>query len=90
MLQQTITILNKSGLHMRPAEQLVHLASQYQAEITLIKDDLQINGKSIMGILMLAAEHGSALTIKTDGTDEQEALQALVDLFEHHLGEQDE
>ncbi|MDP6054780.1 MAG: HPr family phosphocarrier protein, partial [Candidatus Latescibacteria bacterium] len=61
MLEQTVTILNKSGLHMRPAERLVHLASRFQAEITLIKDDLQINGKSIMGIMMLAAEHGSTL-----------------------------
>ena len=89
MLEQTVTILNKSGLHMRPAERLVHLASRFQAEITLIKDDLPINGKSIMGILMLAAEHGSTLPIRADGADEQEAIQALVDLFEHPLGEQE-
>ena len=88
MLEKTVTILNESGLHMRPSEQVVHLASRFQAEVTLLKDGFQVNGKSIMGILMLAAEHGSTLTIKTDGVDEQEALQAIVDLFDHHLGEQ--
>lgn len=73
---------------MRPAEQLVQLASRFQAEITLVKDDLPVNGKSIMGILMLAAEYGSEMTVRAEGADEQEALKALVDLFENHLGEE--
>jgi phosphocarrier protein HPr len=71
------TVTNKLGIHARPAAQFVKTASQYSCNIQVEKDDEQADGKSIMGLMMLAAGHGSILIISTDGDDADEALAAL-------------
>ena len=71
------TVTNKLGIHARPAAQFVKTASQYSCDIQVEKDDEQADGKSIMGLMMLAAGHGSILIISTDGDDADAALAAL-------------
>jgi len=71
------TVTNKLGIHARPAAQFVKTASQFTCDIQVDKDDEQADGKSIMGLMMLAAGHGSILSITTEGADEDEALEAL-------------
>ena len=73
-------IVNRAGLHARPAAELVKLASGFSSEIHVEKDGLQVNGKSIMGVLMLAAEQGSTLRFTASGSDAEAALRALTDL----------
>ena len=75
------TVTNKLGIHARPAAQFVKTASQYSCDIQVEKDDEQADGKSIMGLMMLAAGHGSILIISTDGDDADEALAALGSLI---------
>jgi phosphocarrier protein len=89
MIKQTARIANKLGLHARPSAQLVSTAAHYKSEVFFTKDDLRVNGKSIMGVMMLAAEHGSELLIECDGPDEQEALEAIVKVIESGFGEMD-
>jgi len=72
-----VTIVNRLGMHARPAALFVKTADRYRAEIWVGKDELEVNGKSIMGVMMLAAEPGSSLRIKAEGPDEAEALEAL-------------
>ena len=81
MLTGTATIVNKLGLHARPSALLVTTASQFQSEVWFSKDSLRVNGKSIMGVMMLAAEKGSELKIEVDGPDEEAALKALQDVI---------
>jgi phosphocarrier protein HPr len=81
MIQEQIQIINKHGLHARPAAQFVKIAGRFKAEIKVIKDGLEVNGKSIMGIMMLAAEPGSMITVIIEGDDEQDALRALKELI---------
>jgi phosphocarrier protein len=88
MIEKTVMINNKNGLHARPAAQLVKIASKFKSDILLIKDGMEINGKSIMGVMMLAAEVGSSLTVKANGTDEEEAVEAIIDLIENNFGEE--
>lgn len=87
MIERTVTIANKNGLHARPAAEIVKTAAKYKAEITLVRDDLEVNGKSIMGVMMLAAEYGSSLVLRADGQDAEEALSALTRLIEGKFGE---
>lgn len=87
MQQADIVIPNKLGLHARAAAKLVNLASQFKSEITLTRNGQEVNGKSIMGIMMLAAGKGSKLRLTTDGTDEHAALGALRALIENRFGE---
>jgi phosphocarrier protein len=87
MIERTVRIVNKNGLHARPAAEIVKLASRYQAEITLVRDDLEVNGKSIMGVMMLAAEFGSSLVLRAAGPDAEQAVRALSDLIERKFGE---
>jgi phosphocarrier protein HPr len=87
MTERTVTITNKYGIHARPAAEIVKLAAKYKSEITLIKDDTEVNGKSIMGVMMLAAEQGSQLLIRADGPDEAAALDALAGLIASNFGE---
>jgi len=79
-VQATVEIVNRMGLHARPASEFVRLAGRFHADIRVEKDGLEVNGKSIMGVLMLAAECGSALTIHAHGDDGPEALDALAAL----------
>lgn len=90
MIQEDIIIQNKHGLHARPAAQLVKIAGKFTSDIKVVKDGLEVNGKSIMGIMMLAAEPGSEITIIIDGEDEQEAMIALKDLIENNFYEEDQ
>lgn len=80
MSEATVQIMNRAGLHARPASEFVKLAGRYKAEIRVAKDGMEVNGKSIMGVLMLAAEHGSSLEIRADGDDAEEAVEALAAL----------
>ena len=77
MHEATVEIVNRAGMHARPASEFVKLAGGFAAEVRVEKDGLEVNGKSIMGVLMLAAERGSRLTIRADGADAEEALAAL-------------
>jgi phosphocarrier protein HPr len=87
MIERTVRIVNKNGLHARPAAEIVKLASRYQADITLVRDDLEVNGKSIMGVMMLAAEFGSSLVLRAAGPDAEQAVSALSDLIARKFGE---
>tara|TARA_B100000900_G_C20579630_1_gene716908 strand:+ start:1499 stop:1765 length:267 start_codon:yes stop_codon:yes gene_type:complete len=87
MLSKEVTVPNKLGIHARPAAQFVKTASQFEAEIRVEKDGEEINGKSIMGLMMLAAGHGSVLKLIAEGPDAEEALQALEDLVARNFGE---
>ena len=87
MIERTVTIQNRNGLHARPAAEIVKTAAKFRCEITLVREDLEVNGKSIMGVMMLAAEFGSQLVIRCDGADEQPALDALALLIESKFGE---
>tara|TARA_B100001750_G_C15488630_1_gene589844 strand:+ start:1213 stop:1476 length:264 start_codon:yes stop_codon:yes gene_type:complete len=85
MVIEKFTVKNSKGLHMRPAEQLVRVASKYKSEVRLIKDNIPVNGKSIMGVMMLAAEYGSSLTIEIDGPDENDAMENIAEMFHKDL-----
>ena len=87
MIERTVRIVNKNGLHARPAAEIVKLASKYQSDITLVREDLEVNGKSIMGVMMLAAECGSTLTLRASGPDEDAAVGAIADLIAAKFGE---
>ena len=87
MLEREVIIQNRLGLHARAAAKLVGIASGYAAEITLEKNGQRINGKSIMGVMMLAASKGTTLRLTVDGEGETEAMQALVGLIDDKIGE---
>lgn len=80
MHEATVEIVNRAGMHARPAAEFVKLAARFASAVKVEKDGLEVDGKSIMGVLMLAAECGSHLTIRADGEDAGAALQALSDL----------
>lgn len=83
----TLTIVNKLGLHARASAQFVKLASQFKSEINVTYDDTTVNGKSIMGLLTLAASCGTSVTLSANGPDEDESLTALQKLFAERFGE---
>ena len=87
MPERTVQIVNKAGLHARPAAEIVKLAARYASDITVVREDLEVNGKSIMGVMMLAAEYGSELLLRADGSDEQDAVSAIAKLIESKFGE---
>ena len=80
MTERTVQVLNPLGLHARPAAPLVRLASGYQSQVELERDGMVVNGKSIMGVMMLAAECGSSLVIRANGCDESAAVDAIAAL----------
>ncbi len=82
MVSREVKITNKLGLHARPASLFVKTAAQFESDIKIEKDGIEVNGKSIMGVMMLAAEQGSTITIKAEGNDEKEAIEALIQLIE--------
>lgn len=89
VVEKQVVIQNKTGLHARPAAEFVKKASSFQAEITLSKEEGQeINAKSIIGVMSLAAAKGTVLTIKAEGIDAEEAIQALSDLIDSKFGEE--
>lgn len=87
MSERQATIVNPLGLHARPAAQLVKLAASFTSEIELVKDGMPVNGKSIMGVMMLAAECGSSLTVRATGPDEEAAAHAVAELINSGFGE---
>ena len=88
MVERKIEVTNKLGLHARPAAMLVQNASKFKSEIRLQKEDVEANAKSILSVMMLAAEIGSFVTIKAQGEDEQQAVEAIAKLFEEKFGEE--
>ncbi|MBA3319102.1 MAG: HPr family phosphocarrier protein [Gemmatimonadales bacterium] len=87
MIEREAKIINQEGLHARPAAKIVRLASTFEAEIELFKDGLAVNGKSIMGVMMLAAECGSSIVIRADGHDAEQAVEAITQLVSGGFGE---
>jgi phosphocarrier protein HPr len=87
MIEKTIKIKNKAGLHTRPAATIVKLASKYKCEFFISKDGLNINGKSIIGVMTLAAEMGSELILTFDGEDEEQAADEIIDFFNRGFDE---
>ena len=87
MLQRDVEVMNANGIHARPAAEIVECAGKYRAHITLARDGMEVNGKSIMGVMMLAAECGATVTIKADGDDAAAALDALAELIASRFGE---
>ncbi len=88
MITQEIKITNRLGLHARPAAMLVEKASAFSCDIKIIKQTVQVDAKSIMGVLMLAAEYGSTLQFQFNGADEAQALQEIKTLFENKFNEE--
>jgi len=84
---QAVTVVNQLGMHARAAAKFVHLATRYEAHVRVARDEREIDGKSIMGILLLAAARGSTITISADGHDERDAVNALVALVRSGFGE---
>ena len=85
--EREVQIINKNGLHARPAAEIVKLASKFKSEITMVRDDLEVNGKSIMGVMMLAAECGATLMVRAHGPDADQAVDAIAALVARKFGE---
>lgn len=88
MVEQLVVIQNRLGLHARACSVFVKEAAKYASHITLGRDGLEVNGKSILGVMMLAAERGAELTLKAEGSDEAEALAGLVRVIDDKFGEE--
>ena len=88
MVERTVTIKNRAGIHARPAALLVQTANRFDSGIELEKDGERINGKSIMGVLTLAATYNTPIKIIADGDDEQQAVEAICRLFENKFEEE--
>jgi phosphocarrier protein HPr len=84
---QAVTVVNQLGMHARAAAKFVHLAARYEARIKVAREEREIDGKSIMGILLLAAARGSTIMISAEGQDERDAVDALVQLVRSGFGE---
>ncbi len=87
MIEREVEIVNRLGLHARAAAKLVHLAAGFSSSVQLGKDGEQVDGKSILGLLLLAAAQGSTVVLRCEGEDEQEAMAALVELIEGRFEE---
>jgi phosphocarrier protein len=86
-VERSVQILNKNGLHARPAAEIVKAAARFKSDITITRDDIEVNGKSIMGVMMLAAECGSTIVLRASGPDATEAVGALEALVHGKFGE---
>jgi phosphocarrier protein HPr len=87
MAEQDVQILNKNGLHARPAAEIVKAASKFKSEITIVRDDIEVNGKSIMGVMMLAAECGATITLRASGPDADDAIATIASIVARKFGE---
>jgi len=88
MTSRTARIVNKLGLHARPSAQLVSVAAKFESEVFITRGELRINAKSIMGVMMLAAEKGSELLVEADGPDAEAAVNAVAELIQTGFGEE--
>ncbi|MGQ0646613.1 MAG: HPr family phosphocarrier protein [Gemmatimonadaceae bacterium] len=87
MIERSVQVVNKNGIHARPAAEIVKLAARYKSQITMSREELEVNGKSIMGVMMLAAECGATLVLRADGPDADDAVTALSTLIAGRFGE---
>ncbi len=87
MIEKDVKIINNAGLHTRPAATIVKIAAKYKCEFIIHKDGMHINGKSIIGVMTLAAEKGSTLRLSFDGEDEQDACNSIIEYFERGFDE---
>ncbi len=87
MIQKEFKITNKTGLHARPAAMLIKTTGKFKSDIRIAKDGYEVNGKSIMGVMTLAAEPGSVIQVIVDGEDEQEAMKAIEELIKNNFYE---
>ena len=87
MVERSVQVINRNGLHARPAAEIVKAAAKFRSDITIVREDLEVNGKSIMGVMMLAANKGSKIVLETEGDEEVVAIDALVALIEDKFGE---
>jgi phosphocarrier protein HPr len=87
MIEEKVSIINKAGMHTRPAATIVKLASKFKCEFFIYKDGMNINGKSIIGVMTLAAEMGSEVTLTFEGEDEKEAASEILDYFKRGFDE---
>jgi phosphocarrier protein HPr len=87
MTSRSVSVVNQLGMHARAAAKFVHLAARFQAHVTVARESREMDGKSIMGLLLLAAARGSVVTISADGADEREAVDALSELVASGFGE---
>jgi phosphocarrier protein len=87
MAERTICIRNRLGLHARASARFVATANRFASEIILVKGDVEVNGKSIMGIMMLAASQGTELILRAEGSDAEQAVEAIESLVNDHFGE---
>jgi len=87
LTSRSVTVVNQLGMHARAAAKFVHVAARYEAQVRVARDRREMDGKSIMGILLLAAARGSTITISADGADEADAVRALVELVQSGFGE---
>jgi phosphocarrier protein HPr len=88
MTSQNVTVVNQLGMHARAAAKFVHVAGRFDSRVRVTRDRREMDGKSIMGVLLLAAARGSTITISADGNDEQDAVNALVALVQSGFGEE--
>ena len=88
MTSQAVTVVNQLGMHARAAATFVHLATRFEARVKVARDRREMDGKSIMGILLLAAARGTTITISADGADERDAVEALAQLVASGFGEE--
>ena len=86
MIKKTVTIKNSSGLHARPSSALVKLAGSFKSDFYIHMYGYRVNGKSILGVMTLAAEQGAELMFEVSGSDEEEAMSAIIDLVENKFG----
>ncbi len=87
MVERSVQVENAHGIHARPAAEIVKVAARFRSAITIVRDDLEVNGKSIMGVMMLAAECGATIVVRATGDDEEAAADALVALVKTRFGE---
>ncbi|MBO6536437.1 MAG: HPr family phosphocarrier protein [Balneolaceae bacterium] len=90
MIKKTVTIKNSTGLHARPSAALVKLAGSFKSDFYIHMYGYRVNGKSILGVMTLAAEQGAELLFEVSGPDEEEAMEAIVDLVDNNFGMSDE
>ena len=88
MIEREVTIVNQLGMHARPAAQVVRTASAFQAQVEIVRDGMAVNAKSIMGVMMLAAECGCSVVLRAHGADEAAAVDALAKLVADGFGEE--
>ncbi len=88
MVEKLLTVKNRAGIHARPAAIIAQTANRFECEVKLIKDDVEVNAKSIMGVITMAAGYNTVVKLQTDGADEKEAASALAALFESKFEEE--